>query len=253
MTRPIPVLLSALLLGGVLLLALAGCTGSPERRVTVLAAASLTETFEELAATFEADHPGVQVDLVLESSASLAEQVRQGAPGDVLATADERSMRSVASAGALEGATELFASNRIVIAVPTGDDARVSELDDLEDPDVRYVVCVPAAPCGHVARAALELNGIDTPPASEEVDVKAVLTKVRLGEADAGLVYATDVRSSGGSVRALDLPGGRATVTRYAAAVLRDAEEPALARAWLDLLTSSRGRAVLDDAGFGRP
>ena len=248
MTRPV-----AAILTGALLLALAGCGDASERRLTVLAAASLTETFEQLAATFEADHPDVRVDLVLESSASLAEQVRQGAPGDVLATADERSMRSVAAAGALDGRPEVFASNRIVLAVPTGDDARVTSVADLADPGVRYVVCVPEAPCGHVARAALAANGVDAAPASEEVDVKAVLTKVRLGEADAGLVYVTDVRAARDSVRALELSGGAATVTRYAVAVLGDAEEPELARDWVDLLTSDAGRSVLDDAGFGRP
>lgn len=248
MTRPIAAILTA-----ALLLALAGCGDTSERRLTVLAAASLTETFEQLAATYEADHPDVRVDLVLESSASLAEQVRQGAPGDVLATADERSMRSVAAAGALDGRPEVFASNRIVLAVPTGDDARVTSVADLADPGVRYVVCVPEAPCGHVARAALAANGVDAAPASEEVDVKAVLTKVRLGEADAGLVYVTDVRAARDSVRALELSGGAATVTRYAVAVLGDAEEPELARDWVDLLTSEAGRSVLDDAGFGRP
>lgn len=244
---------AAALLVGALVLGLTGCTGSSERRLTVLAAASLTETFEELAATFEADHPDVRVDLVLESSSSLAEQVRQGAPGDVLATADERSMRTAAAAGALDGPAEVFATNRIVLAVPAVGNTPVASVSDLDDPDVRYVVCVPAAPCGHVARAALADSGIDAPPASEEVDVKAVLTKVRLGEADAGLVYATDVRSARADVRALELSGGAATLTRYAVAVLREAEEPELAQAWLDLLASAAGRTVLDDAGFGRP
>jgi len=247
-TRPV-----AALLTGVLVLGLAGCTGSSEGRLTVLAAASLTETFEELAAAFEDEHPGVQVDLVLESSASLAEQVRQGAPGDVLATADEQSMRSVADARALDGGSEVFATNRIVLAVPTGGSARVTSVADLADPDVRFVTCVPVAPCGHVARAALAASGIDAAPASEEVDVKAVLTKVRLGEADAGLVYATDVRSARDSVRALALSGGAATRTRYAVAVLREAAEPELAQDWLDLLTSDAGRSVLHEAGFGRP
>lgn len=243
----------AALLVAALLLASTGCTGSSERRLTVLAAASLTETFGELAETFEADHPGVRVDLVLDSSASLAEQVRQGAPGDVLATADERSMRAAEAAGGIDGTAQVFATNRIVLAVPRGREAAVSSVADLGDPDVRYVVCVPTAPCGHVARAALAASGIDAPPASEEVDVKAVLTKVRLGEADAGLVYATDVRAARADVRALELPERPATLTRYAVAALRDAREPELARAWLDLLDSPAGRSVLAEAGFGRP
>jgi len=247
-TRPVAALLAA-----VLLAACTGCTGSSEGRLTVLAAASLTETFERLADQLEADHPDVRVDLVLESSASLAEQVRQGAPGDVLATADEQSMRSVAAAGALDGAAEVFATNRIVLAVPRGGDSPVTSVSDLDDPDVRYVACVPAAPCGHVARAALAENGIEAPPASEEVDVKAVLAKVRLGEADAGLVYATDVQSARDSVRGIELSDSPAGVTRYAVAVLGDADEPELARAWLDLLGSAAGRSVLDEAGFGRP
>ena len=231
-----------------------GCSGAgDEDRLTVLAAASLTETFEELAGRFEEQHPGVEVTLVLDSSSSLAEQVRQGAPGDVLATADEQTMESVVAADGTSGPSRPFAGNRIVLAVPTDPDAPVQRVDDLEDPGVRYVVCVPAAPCGRVAAAALAEAGIDASAASEEVDVKAVLQKVELGEADAGLVYATDVRAAGDGVRAIELATSPATSTRYAVATLRGSEHPELAEAWVDLVLSAEGQGVLTRAGFGSP
>jgi molybdate transport system substrate-binding protein len=239
---------------GAAVLAASGCSGAGAgdgSRLTVLAAASLTGSFEELEVAFEEEHPEVDVTLVLDSSSSLAEQVRQGAPGDVLATADEQTMESVVDAAATDGPVSRFASNRIVLAVPTGPDATVRRVDDLEDAGVRYVVCVPEAPCGRVADAALAEVGVEAPPASEEVDVKAVLNKVELGEADAGLVYLTDVLAAGDAVRGIEISSSPATSTRYAVAVLRDAEEPELAQDWVDLVMSERGQDVLADAGFG--
>ena len=247
----------------VALLALTGCggdassTGSGATKdtgtLTVLAAASLTETFTTLAHDFEADHPGVKVRLAFDSSATLAEQVNQGAPADVLATADERTMQSVVDQHGTKGAPQVFATNHLQLVVPPDDPAGITTFADLAKPGVRYVVCVDTAPCGALAATVLDATGITARPASEEVDVKAVLSKVELGEADAGLVYATDAVAAGDKVEAVDVPASDRNRTTYPVAALSGADEPALAKAWVGLVTSVKGRRVLSDAGFGHP
>ena len=236
------------------LLAGAGCSGgSSDDQLNVLAAASLTGTFTALEHTFEQDHPGVDVRLSFDSSATLAQQVVEGAPADVLATADERTMDSVVAAGGTDGAPEIFASNHLVLVVPADNPAHVRAVGDLARAGVDYVVCVPSAPCGNVAAAVLAQAGITAAAASEETDVKAVLSKVELREADAGLVYATDAVDAGDAVRAFEIPGSTQASTRYPVAALKDAGSPDLARAWVDLVLSGRGQRVLADAGFGPP
>jgi molybdate transport system substrate-binding protein len=246
-----------LALAGVVAGMLSGCgsdgAGSDRRTLEVLAAASLTETFTALAERFEDDHPDVTVRLVFDSSATLAEQVKQGAPADVLATADERTMQVVVDAGSTEGEPALFASNRLVLVTPAGDAAGVTSVTDLDDPQVTYVVCVPAAPCGTVARTVLDAAGVSAPAASEEVDVKAVLAKVTLDEADAGLVYATDAMAAGDAVATVEIPAAEDAVTRYPVAALTEADDPDLADGWVDLVMSEEGRQVLREAGFGAP
>lgn len=230
-----------------------GGAGGDDESLTVLAAASLSGTFAELEQAFHEQHPGVDVRLSFDSSATLAGQIVEGAPADVLATADEQTMESVVAAGATDGRPTSFASNRLVLVVPDDNPARIHSVADLGAEGVDYVVCVPSAPCGHVAVAALDEAGIDAPAVSEEADVKAVLNKVLLGEADAGLVYATDALDAGESVRTFEISSSPATTTRYFVAALRDAASPELARDWVELVLSKRGQQVLDDAGFGRP
>ncbi len=229
----------------------AGCGGGSSDELTVLAAASLTGTFTELEQAFHEDHPDVDVRLSFDSSATLAQQVVEGAPADVLATADERTMDSVVTAGGTDGSPQAFASNHLVLVVPADNPAGVRSVDDLARPGVDYVVCVPSAPCGNVAATVLDRAGITAPAASEETDVKAVLSKVELGEADAGLVYATDAVDAGDSVRSFEISSAPATSTRYVVATLKDAGSPDLARAWVDLVLSERGQRILADAGFG--
>ena len=255
---------AALLLSLVATLALAGCGGSDASSgggssakgtgtLTVLAAASLTETFTSLAKDFEADHPGVKVRLAFDSSATLAEQVTQGAPADVLATADEATMQTVVDAGGTEGDPQLFATNHLQLVVPKDNPAAIQQFADLEKPGVKYVVCVDTAPCGKLAVKVLAANGIKAKPASEEVDVKAVLSKVELGEADAGLVYATDAVAGGDKVKPVDIPTSHENLNSYPIAALSDAKKPDLAKEWVALVTGPTGRRVLADAGFGKP
>ena len=256
----------ALLLSLVAALALAGCGGSDASggasggssdeetgTLNVLAAASLTETFTSLAEDFEADHPGVTVKLAFDSSATLAEQVTQGAPADVLATADEATMQTVVDAGGTEGDPQLFATNHLQMVVPKDNPANIRQFSDLEKPGVKYVVCVDTAPCGKLAVKVLAATGIKAKPVSEEVDVKAVLSKVELGEADAGLVYATDAVAGGDKVKPIDIPTSNENLNSYPIAALADAKKPGLAKEWVDLVTGTQGQQALADAGFGKP
>lgn len=234
----------------------AGCggQGGPEdRTLTVLAAASLTSTFTELAEEFEAQHAGVEVRLVFESSAALAEAAINGAPGDVLATADERTIRHAAEEGGTVGVPEQFATNVLTVAVPAANPARIDDVADLDSGQVDFVACVRTAPCGAAAARLLTDAGVSRAPASEEVDVKAVLARVVAGEADAGLVYRTDVLAAGKDVTAIPLPSAAEDPNTYWAAVTTGAEEQQLASDWLDLLTGPTGFAILADAGFGPP
>ncbi|HEX6149070.1 molybdate ABC transporter substrate-binding protein [Nocardioides sp.] len=235
-----------------LVVALAGCgTGRSEGggTLTVLAAASLTDVYEDLADDFEAEH-AVEVDLALGSSTDLAEQAADGAPGDVLATADEASMQIAEHAG-VTGEVVTFATNVLVVVTPPGNPAGIESLDDLAD--ATWVRCADVVPCGRVALDVLEANGITAEPASLEEDVRATLDKVSSGEADAGLVYATDAVAAGDGVETIEIPGADEHLTSYVAAPLEGAQDPDLAQAWVDLLTSQPGQRVLADAGFGLP
>jgi molybdate transport system substrate-binding protein len=215
----------------------------------VLAAASLTDVFEELAPPFEEEH-GVDVRFSLGSSTDLAASVADGAPGDVLATADEASMTLAEDAG-VAADVETFATNVLTIVVPTGNPAGIESLDDLAG--ATWVRCADEVPCGKVAAAVLDANGVTAEPVSLEEDVRATLDKVVSGEADAGLVYATDAVSAADDVEAVAIPGAEDEPTSYLAATLEQSEDPDLAADWVAWVTSQEGRAVLADAGFGVP
>lgn len=240
--------------GLLLLLPLTACSGGQDREtLTVLAAASLTETFTELAATFEDEHPGVEVNLVFGSSTTLAEQAVDGAPGEVLATADEKSMTLAEDGDALADSPVGFVSNRLALVTPPGNPGRIASLADLDDAAVDYVICADTAPCGAVAAALLESAAIDNPPASEEVDVKAVLARVVQGEADAGLVYRTDAVAAGDDVAEIPTADADAFATNYFVAPLDggDAARADLAAEFVTLVRSSEAGQVFEQAGFG--
>jgi len=239
---------------------LAGCassggsgSGGTGGTLTVLAASSLTEAFGKLGHTFEQQHPGVHVRFSFDSSATLAEQVAQGAPADVLATADTRTMHTVVAAHANDGKPQLFATNRLVLAVPKANPAHVTGVADLDRSGVKYLACVSSAPCGDLADTLLKANHVSAPPVSREVDVKSVLGKLELGEADAGLVYATDVRSSQGKVTALQVPHAAQHLNEYPIVALTGSTHSTLAHDWVRLVLSPAGQQVLGAAGFGAP
>lgn len=232
-----------------LLVPLSGCAGDVTT-LRVLAAASLADAFTGLAERFEADHDGVEVELSFGSSTDLAEQAADGAPGDVLATADETAMRIAVDAGAARD-PETFATNVLVIVTPPDNPAGVTGLADLDD--ATWVRCADDVPCGRVALAVLDDAQIDAEPASLEEDVRAALDKVVSGEADAGLVYATDAVAAGSDVVTIPIDGAEARRTSYLVAGLDQADHPGLATAWIDLVTGPEGRDVLAETGFTSP
>lgn len=245
----------ALLPALLLLLPPAACGGDGDdgQALTVLAAASLTETFTELAATFEDQHPGVEVELVFGSSTTLAEQAADGAPGQVLATADEASMGVAEDAGVLAAAPAGFVGNSLTVVTPPDNPAGITSVDDLAGPGVDYVVCASTAPCGASAEALLGSAGITSPPASEEVDVRAVLARVVQGEADAGLVYRTDAVAAGDDVAEVTISDADDVTTTYVVAPLSGADGPAadLAADFVALVRSEEALEVFARAGFG--
>ena len=235
-----------------LIVPLAACSGAEDSStLTVLAAASLTESFTQIAEQFEADHPGVDVELVLGSSGALAEQVLEGGRADVLATADEASMARAADA--YDVRPTVFATNTMVLVTPPDDPAGIDSVDDLDDRGVDLAVCADTAPCGVVAAALLADEGVTTEPVSLEVDVRSVLARVTSGEVDAGLVYATDARAAGDAVRVVEVAGARDHVTRYPVVALRDARDAGLAAQFVEAVASGAVREALGRAGFGRP
>lgn len=253
--RPPARRIAAALALGLALVLTAACSGSStgdagRQRITVLAASSLTEPFTTLARQFEREHPGVDVVTSFGSSATLAEQVVAGAPADVVATADPRTMDTMVKAHALAGTPATFTHNELALVVPPDDPAGIRAIEDLGRPGVDFVVCAQSAPCGALAAQVLADHHVTAKPRSYEVDVKAVLTKVVMDEADAGLVYASDVVAADGKVRRLPLPASSHTSTSYPIAVTGDSSSPDLAQAFVRLVRSPHGQQVLTRAGF---
>jgi molybdate transport system substrate-binding protein len=234
------------------LLPLTACGGGDDdTTITVLAAASLTGTFTELGHEFEQQHDGVTVKFAFDSSATLAQQATQGAPADVLATADVTAMARAKEAQA--ETPQVFATNVMVLVTPPDNPAQIQKFSDLNKSSVKYVVCVPTAPCGNIGQALLDQNHITGKPVSQEVDVKSVLAKVTEGEADAGIVYTTDAVASGDQVKTLPIPGSDQQITKYPIVTLKQSDHSDLAQDFVDLVTGSAGQQILQKAGFGAP
>ena len=244
-----------LLLGVVAALgAQAGCTAGyseGDRTLRVYAASSLSAAFEVLAQDFETSHDGVDVQLVLGGSSDLVAQIDQGARADVLATADEATMGALVAADLAAGDPQPFATNELVIAVPPGNPADVRSLTDLVRSEVQLVTCAPEVPCGAAAEVLADRAGVDLRPVSEEQSVSGVLDKVRSGEADAGLVYVTEVAAADGAVTGIEVPEAAGVRNVYPIVTVAGSDQPELARKFVDLVRSERGRAVLARLGFG--
>ncbi len=216
--------------------------------LTVFAAASLTESFTELGEDYEKAHPGAEVTFSFAGSQTLVQQVRQGAPADVVALADATTGEDLATELSAPPAT--FAKNRLAIVTEKGNPLGITTLADLADPSGKVVLAAPTVPVGKAAAAALAQAGVTVTPVSQEQDVKAVLQKVRLGEADAGIVYLTDVQAAGDDVSGIDLPG---VTNSYVIAVVNEAGHPEAAAAFVSFVLSAAAQAVLSRYGFLGP
>lgn len=220
--------------------------------LTVYAAASLKAAFDEIAAEFEMAHPGVDVQpIVYDGSSTLATQLIEGADVDVFASADQKNMTKVADAG-LISSPELFATNTLVVATPAGNPGGVKTLEDLADPAVTVVLCAVEVPCGAAAQTLLRDAGLSVAPASFEQNVTAVLTKVVADEADAGLVYKTDVQGRD-DVDSFTPEGADAVVNDYPIGVLSGSANPDAAAAFAAFVTGAPGQKILAGLGFGAP
>ena len=245
---------------------LAGCSepGSEAReaRLTVFAASSLTESFRAIGAVFQQAHPGVTIEFNFASSSALATQIAQGAPADVFASADAAKMEQLASQALLDAAPVAFARNTPVIVVPADNRAKIEAPRDLGRPGVKLVLAAADVPIGNYARQVIDRLATD--PAygvafrdatlrnvvSNEANVRAVLSKVELGEADAGIVYRTDAAVAGTKVRTVALPEAANVVATYPIAVVRASRQRDLARAFIEFVRGAEGQRALRAAGF---
>lgn len=249
---------TALLAAGFVAAALSGCTapagdGGAGKTLTVFAAASLKTPFTALAEQFEARNPGTTVTLSFAGSADLATQISQGAPADVFASADTRNMAKLSDASLVEGSPRDFATNVLTIAVPPANPASVGSFADLAKPGVRVVTCAAQVPCGAAAKTVEKESGLALAPVSEESSVTDVLGKVMSGEADAGLVYVTDVKTAGDKVKEVPFAESAKAVNTYPIAAVRTGRNKDLAAAFIATVTGPEGQKLLSAAGFGTP
>jgi molybdate transport system substrate-binding protein len=220
--------------------------------VTVFAAASLEESFTALGMTFEKKHPGARVTFNFGGSDTLAASITSGAPADVFASASPRTMATVTDAGDAAGPAT-FVRNQLEIATLPGNPDKISSLQDLTRSGLKVVLCDRTVPCGAAAQKALDASGVELTPASYEQDVKSALTKVELKEADAAVVYKTDVRAAGDKVEGVDFPESAKAVNDYPIALLKQAPNADAGKAFIELVRSPEGQKVLTEAGFRTP
>jgi molybdate transport system substrate-binding protein len=267
-TRRLPQLAGA---GAAALLALSACSSSDASSsaagassgssvspklsgtVTVFAAASLQESFTALGTEFEKQHPGTKVAFNFGGSDTLAASITSGAPADVFAAASPRTMATVTDKSDAVGTPATFVRNQLEIATLPGNPDRISSLKDLTESGLKVVLCDRTVPCGAAAQKVLEAAALKVTPVSYEQDVKSALTKVELKEADAALVYKTDVKSAGDKVGGVDFPESAKAINDYPIARLKNAQNAAAAEAFIALVQSAEGQRVLGEAGFLKP
>lgn len=242
----------------------AAATAAPLRgELTVFAAASLTDAFNEIGAEFQKEHPGVTPKFNFAASSALRTQLEQGAPADLFASADQIQMDNAKKAGVVEGTDRLFVKNKLVVIHPTSNPGKIATIQDLANPNVKFVLTDKAVPIGAYARAALEKMAADPQFGaefddrvlanlrSEEANVRAVVSKVQLGEADAGIVYASDVTPAvGKDVQSILIPDQFNTIATYPIAVVKGSRNPAAARAFVELVRGPKGQEILKKHNF---
>jgi len=221
--------------------------------ITVFAAASLTASFDAIGAAFMQADPGVKVTFSYDASSALVQEIVQGAPADVFASADTTNMDKLTTPG-LNGSTPvIFATNLLTIIVPKGNPKGITGVSSLSNPNLKVVLCAPAVPCGKYANEVLTKANVKVTPVSEEANVKGVVTKVTTGEADAGIVYVTDVEAAGSSAQGVAIPTDINVVAQYPVASVKTSKNAAADAAFIAFVTGPDGQAILAKYGFGKP
>ena len=224
-----------------------------EGTLRIFAASSLTEAFNGIAREFTSVHPAVTFATNYAGSSGLVAQILQGAEADVFASADEANMQKLVEGNMSAGSSRVFAQNRLQIVVQAGNPRKITGLADLARPDVIVVLGASSVPVGAYAQQAFDKAGIKVTPKSLETDVKLVVSKVVLGEADAGIVYTTDVKAGGPKIEGIDIPAALNVMARYPITLVRGSRNEPAARAFVDFVLSERGRAMLASFGFVLP
>lgn len=230
---------------------LASCGSKEEGVLRISAASSLTGVFEAIEQSFEDRNPDVDLEFNFASSSDLATQIIDGSPVDVFASADTKNMVKISGADLIEGEAEIFATNTLEIIVAPGNPLGIAGLDDLADESLVFVTCDPSVPIGKYTQELFTNTGVTVQADSLEENVKAIVTKVASGEADAGIVYVTDVIAAGEDASGVTIPADINVVANYPIAVLKDSKNPGLARRFLDFLVSDEGQRILQRFGFG--
>jgi molybdate transport system substrate-binding protein len=228
-------------------------SGDVKGTVVVFAAASLNGAFDQLGRQFEKAHPGVDVKFNYAGSSSLATQLKQGAPADLFASANTQNMSLVTNDNLAQSQAKTFARNKLEIMVGPGNPKHIKSVADLGNKSIKVAVCAPAVPCGSYSEQVFKKAGVTVTPVSQETSVSGVVTKVSLGEADAGVVYVTDVKEAGNKVAGVPIPADQNVTADYPIVQLKDAPNPGAASAFMNYVLSQTGRNVLTSYGFMLP
>jgi len=231
----------------------ATASGKLSGTLVVFAATSLTAAFDKIGAQFEQANPGVTVKFNYGGSSSLATSITQGAPADVFAAAAPQNMTTVTDAGLAASTPKNFASNEGEILVEKGNPENITSVSDLAKPGVKVAVCAPQVPCGAVANEIFKNAGVTVKPVSEEQNVGGVVTKVTLGEVDAGIVYVTDAKANESKATGVPIPADQNATTNYPIAEVKNAPNPSAALAFISYVLGPEGQKVLASFGFMPP
>jgi molybdate transport system substrate-binding protein len=224
-----------------------------EGDITVFAAASVTESFTEVGEAFSAANPDVSAEMVFDASSALVTQITEGAPADVFASADVANMDKLTDAGLNGTEPVIFATNLLTIIVAAGNPLGITGVADLANADTKTVICAPEVPCGNYANQIFTAAGVTVTPVSLEQNVRGVVTKVTAGEADAGIVYVTDVTAVGDAADMVEIPEDINVVAQYPIATIGASQNQEVGEAFVDFLLGDEGQAILAEHGFGAP
>ena len=225
----------------------------PSGEITIFAASSLTESFDAMAKQFEKKYPDVSVKFDYDASSNLATQINQGAPADVFASADQDNLQKTIDSGAVTPPAVVFARNRLEIAVEKGNPMKIKSLADLQKSGLVVVLCADQVPCGKYAAQSLAMAGVTINPSSKEENAKATLSKVSIGEADASIVYVTDVKASKGTTSGVKIADKQNVIATYPMGVVKESQNATAAKAWVQYVTSKDGQKTLRKFGFLPP